>query len=233
MRSLIAALFALLTPAMASAQALKCDVPAQLPRPVFDGPSDREPVRRMPVGSYTLALIWAPQECRAYGRNPDNRFLCASGNRFGFFLHGLWPDGEGKSWPQYCAPVALLPPAVIRQNICATPVVQRLQHEWAKHGPCMSRRPEDYFAASTGLYNKLRYPDMQALSRAPALTAGRFAQAFAAANPGLRAEMIKVRANRQGWLEEVWLCLDKGRRYMRCKPNSGGMPAGARLRIWR
>lgn len=232
MRKLLAAIAALLIPAALHAQALQCDIPAQLPRPRADGPSEKEPVRKLPVGSYTLALIWGPQECRSYGNNPDNRFLCKSGNRFGFFLHGLWPDGEGKDWPQYCAPVGLLPPQVIRQNLCATPVVQRIQHEWAKHGPCMSRRPEDYFARSTGLYRQLNYPDMRALSRKP-LTTARLAQAFAAANPGMRADAVRVRTNRQGWLEELWLCLDKRFRYDRCKPGTGGLPGPASVKIWR
>jgi ribonuclease T2 len=110
---------------------------------------------------------------------------------------------------------------------------QLLQHEWAKHGTCMpGLSPANYFRRSTGLYRNLRYPDMDALSRQP-LTAGRFAEAFAAANPGLDAEMVRVTANKQGWLDELWLCLDTRFRYERCRAGSGGLPAGATLKIWR
>jgi len=52
----------------------------------------------------------------------------------------------------------------------------------------------------------------------------------ARANPGLRADIMRVTANRQGWLEEVWVCLDKGYRYRRCPSFQGGLKPTARLR---
>ena len=73
---------------------------------------------------------------------------------------------------------------------------------------------------------------MIALSRRP-LSAGRFAQAMARANSGLRVEMMRTTADRQGWLDEVWICLDKRFRYARCPAHQGGLKPDARLRIWR
>ena len=73
---------------------------------------------------------------------------------------------------------------------------------------------------------------MDALSR-NSLTAGRFAEAVAAVNPGLSADMMRVTANRQGWLDEVWLCMDTRFRYRRCPAHAGGLPASASLQIWR
>ena len=106
-------------------------------------------------------------------------------------------------------------------------------HEWAKHGTCMTgERPASYFARSTRAYAALRYPDMGALSRRP-LTADRFAQAMAAANPGLAADMMRVTATRQGWLDEVWLCMDARFRYRRCPAHAGGLPGSTPLKIWR
>ena len=148
-------------------------------------------------------------------------------------MHGLWPDGVGKDWPQYCQATPLLSRQVIQAHICATPSAQLLQHEWSKHGTCMAGyTPERYFAQSTGLYAKLRYPDMDALSRRR-LTAGALAQAIAAANPGLTADMMRITANRRGWLDEVWLCLDTRFRYQRCPAHQGGLAANASVRIWR
>jgi len=90
------------------------------------------------------------------------------GNRFGIRLHGLWPDGEGKDWPQYCAATDIVPRQVIAANLCSTPSAQLLQHEWAKHGTCMpGETPASFFRRSTGMYARLRYPDMNALSRRP------------------------------------------------------------------
>lgn len=218
---------ALATPAAANAQALQCSVPGQLPRPTTEGPTSGEPRRILPIGGYTLAVSWAPEACRGHAGD----FQCGGGNRFGFTLHGLWPDGEGAAWPQYCASAALLPESAIRPNLCATPSVQLLQHEYAKHGTCMGLSPADYFRRSTGLYARLHFPDMAVLAARPDLTAGVFAAAFARANPGMSADMMRLNLNRRGWLEEVWLCLDIRFRWRRCPATQGGAAPSAAVRI--
>ena len=228
---MIAPLLAIM-PGVAQAQAYKCEIPGTIARPRPDLPSRSEPKRVLPIGGYTLALTWAPQFCHDGARNASTRFECGSGNRFGFTLHGLWPDGVGKQWPQYCAATPLLPRKLIRQHLCATPSVQLLQHEWAKHGTCMGTTPAAYFERSTRLYARLRYPDMDALSRR-GVSAGGLAAAVAAANPGLPANAIRVTATRQGWLDELWICLDKRFAYERCKAGSGGVPASTAIKIWR
>jgi ribonuclease T2 len=224
---------ALVLPAAAQAQALSCRIPSRVEAPRPDLPSDSQPPRVVPIGGYTLAITWAPEYCRDNGDRPGSAFQCGSGNRFGFTLHGLWPDGEGKDWPQYCRATGLIPATLIRRNLCATPSAQLQQHEWAKHGTCMAGySPARYFGRSTALYRRLRYPDMDALSRR-SLTAGGFAQAMARANPGLGADMIRVTADKRGWLDEVWLCLDRGFRFQRCPAHQGGLSPSAPLQIWR
>ena len=225
---------ALLTPAAAQAQALSCAIPPQVQRPRPDLPSDSQPVRRLPIGSYTLAISWSPEYCRGSGAKPQARFQCGGTNRFGFVLHGLWPDGVSKEWPQYCRATPILPRQVIRRNLCATPSAQLLQHEWAKHGTCMAGyTPQRYFARSTAMYRALRFPDMDALSRRSTLTAGALAQAIAAENRGMRADMMRITTTKQGWLDEVWLCTDTGFRYARCPAHQGGADTNAAVRIWR
>ncbi|MCC2975430.1 ribonuclease T2 [Sphingomonas sp. PL-96] len=219
-------------PGTALAQSTQCNVPAVLPRPHADLPTAQQPRRVIPIGSYTLAITWSPQYCRGQQAGSDS-FQCGQDNRFGFTLHGLWPDGEGKTWPQYCKPVALLPQAVVRKHLCATPSVQLLQHEYAKHGSCMGVTPAAYFARSNALYGRLRFPNMDALSRRRDLTAGQLAQAIARANPGIAANMMRITANREGWLDEVWLCLDKRLRYRACPAHQGGLTSNAPLKIWR
>lgn len=232
-RAIGLAVAAVLLPGIAQAQAYRCSVPQSLPQPRPDGPSPSQPRRVLPIGGYTLAITWAPQYCRDNGRDASARFQCGGGNRFGFTLHGLWPDGEGRDWPQYCSPAAILSPAEIRRNLCATPSPQLLQHEYAKHGTCMNVPPRQYFARSTALYGGLRYPDMNRLSRLPRLTAGALATAIARANPGLTAQSIRITANRRGWLDEVWICLDTRFGYTRCPATKGGLPTSARVQIWR
>ena len=232
MKLKLLALVALGLPSAAQAQAYQCAIPGNVPTPRPDLPSADQPKRVLPIGSYTLAITWAPGYCRAHKDDRSARFQCGGGNRFGFTLHGLWPDGVGKDWPQYCAATPIVPRKVIRDTLCSTPSPQLIQHEWAKHGTCMGTTPAAYFRNSTRLFATLRYPDMDGLSRGP-LTVGDFSAALSKANPGLPVTSIRVTATKQGWLDEVWLCLDKAFRYERCRPNSGGLPADADLKIWR
>jgi ribonuclease T2 len=232
----LAALALFAVPGAAGAQAYQCTMPTTVGRPRPELPGADQPARVLPIGGYTLALTWAPEFCHGKARNASMRFECGGrrggGNRFGFTLHGLWPDGIGKDWPQYCTAAALLPSRLIARHLCSTPSAQLLQHEWAKHGTCMQTTPTDYFARSTGMYAKLHYPDMDALSR-KAVTAADFRRAMASVNPGLPASAIRVTANSRNWLDELWLCLNRQFGYVRCKANTGGLSDTATIRIWR
>lgn len=218
-------------PAPALAQAAYCSVPVQPPRPRIEQPPSGASRRLLPISGYTLALSWSPQYC-ASARGPDSAFQCGGRNgKFGFILHGLWPEGSGRDWPQYCRAADLLPRQLIRQNLCTTPSVQLLQHEWAKHGTCMTTRPELYFDLARAFHQTVRYPNMTVLSRRKALTAGQFAAEFARVNKGLTTDMIRVKTTRGDWLSEVWLCMDQAMDFARCPARQRGVPAGARLRI--
>ncbi len=233
MRRLAFALAALLLPVAGHAQTLQCAAPDRIARPRPDLPTPSQPRRVVPIGSYTLAITWSPEYCRTRTREAAASFQCGGGNRFGFTLHGLWPDGEGKTWPQYCSSAPILPEAVLRRNMCVTPSAQLLQHEYAKHGTCMGVTPTAYFNESRTLFERLRFPDMAALSRRPGLTAGHLATAIARANPGLTPDMMRITANARGWLDEVWLCMDRQRRYTRCPAHQGGVMPSTPLKIWR
>ena len=230
---LLIALAATLAPLPALAQAYQCAIPTRLPALRPDLPDAKQPKRLLPIGGYTLAISWSPEYCRGHAGEAGSAFQCGGGNRFGFVLHGLWPDGEGKDWPQYCAPTSLLPEPVVRGALCATPSPQLLQHEWAKHGTCMpGLQPADYFRRSNAMYRKLHFPPMDMLSRRP-LTAGRLAAAFARENPGMPARGMRVTTSKNGWLDEVWICLDKRFRYRPCPAHQGGVTTTTRVKVWR
>ncbi|MGE0774095.1 MAG: ribonuclease T [Sphingomonadaceae bacterium] len=222
-------LSALVFPAAANAQALSCRLPDSVPQAeVESGPS-----RVVPIGGYTLALSWSPEYCRFREKSGRDDFQCSRPtNRFGFVLHGLWPDGTGGRWPQYCRKSGPLPPPVVRATLCTMPSVDLQQHQWAKHGTCAFRDPGAYFWASRKLFSAVRYPDMSALSRSEALTVADFAAAFVARNPGIGANMIRVDVNRRGGLEEVMLCLDTHFRPSECRTGRADRDHRV-VRIWR
>src|SRR5689334_7874691 len=144
MKSILMAVALLTVPGIVQAQTYKCSVPTGLPRPHAELATASEPQRILPIGGYTLAVTWAPQYCHTNARTPFAKLECGSGNRFGFTLHGLWPDGVGKEWPQYCKSAALLPQPLIEQHICATPSAQLLQPASPKHGTRMRTTPAAY-----------------------------------------------------------------------------------------
>lgn len=221
----------------ALAQSWQCRAPASLPRPVPVHPKPGE-IRRTSVDGYILALSWSREHCRERQYSPGDALQCGGQmGEFGFILHGLCPEAKGPDYPQYCRKAALLPRRLIAENICRTPSVQLLQHEWAKHGTCMARRPETYFGAAGLLFDALEFPDMDRLSREGekegTLTAARLAEEFMLANEGLSEAAIRVKTNRRGWLEEVHICLDRKFKPRACPAFSKGAPGGAQVKVWR
>jgi ribonuclease T2 len=228
MKRLIFALLTLPTPAFA--QAYQCSLPQRIEavRPITpDGPA-----RRLPISGYTLAVSWSPEFCRG-DRAADNMQCSGTNGRFGFVLHGLWPETRQGPPPQWCATAPRPSPELLRQNLCMTPAPWLLEHEWAKHGSCMTRTPEAYFRTSRILWQSLRFPDLDRLSRQDGLTAGDLRQAFVAVNSDWRSEQVGVVLGRNGWLRELHLCYS--RRFMptACPRGSFGPPDSAPLKVWR
>ena len=183
----------------------------------------------MPVTGYTLALSWSPQYCRSHAE--DGQCDRANG-QFGFILHGLWPEGQGNAYPQWCAASPPLSDTVIRDQYCTTPSPRLIVHEWLKHGTCVSHNPADYFAASRKLFASVRLPDMAALSSRP-LDVGGFKRLMSAANPRIMPSAISVTTERDGsWLREVRICLTKAMIAAPCPRDAPrGAPDGVPLSI--
>ena len=222
---------ALLCPAVAGAQAYQCRIPGNLPaaRPI----SPDAPAQRTAITGYTLALSWSPEFCRGKERDPAQRLQCSGAvGRFGFIVHGLWPEGA-RTAPQWCRKVSSPNPAIVRRQVCRTPSTYLIAHEWAKHGSCMARDAAGYFRVSNILADAMRYPEMAILSRDRALTAGKLREALAAANPGRPANTFGLLVNQRGWLQEVRLCLDRRFRPARCPQRQAGPRDAAGLKIWR
>ena len=231
MKRLIFALAALL-PSPALAQAYQCHAPqaVTMPPPVQpDGPS-----YRARITGYTLAVSWSPEFCRGKAARDQDNYQCNGLiGRFGFVLHGLWPEsGTGKS-PQWCA-LTPRPSAVdFRANLCMTPVPWLIEHEWAKHGSCMASTPADYFKVAGILWNALHLPDADRLSRKPGLTAGDLRQAFADRNLGWPVSAVGLAIGNGGWLREIHLCYSAKFLPAPCDKLGFGPKNDVPLKIWR
>lgn len=233
MRRLTLAALLAVAPALpqpAFAQAYQCVLPRRiepLPSPQPDGPA-----RRKSVAAYTLAASWSPEYCR-FNNNRGTMQCSGRNGLFGFVLHGLWPEAAYGAPPQWCPTSRRPSPDLIRRNLCMTPVPWLLEHEWAKHGSCMVRKPETYFKVSAILWRSLRWPDADYLSRKDGLTAGDLREAFVRLNPDWKPDGVGIETSRTGWLREVHLCYGKDFLPRDCPKAKYGPSNDAPLKIWR
>ncbi len=221
---------ALALPSVAHAQGYQCRAPhiASVPQIAPDSAP-----RRVPVTGYTLALSWSPEFCKPRENSRSHKVQCAGDNgNFAMVVHGLWPQGAG-TWPQWCGAKAALTPQEVRRNMCMMPNARLIARQWAKHGSCMTKRPETYLRVTRILWESLRIPEYDRISREETLTAGRIRQAFAEANPGWPASAVGVKLNERGWLEELRLCYSRRFRPTRCDASRFGARDAMPAKIWR
>lgn len=223
-------MLAVLLPAPALAQAYQCSAP-RITEPVRPAQPDGL-ARRVAIAGYTLAASWSPDYCKTSGETASMQCSRRNG-RFGFILHGLWPEGRKGPAPQWCGTRLVPSPDLLRRHLCMTPSAPLLVHEWSKHGSCMTAKPETYFKVSAILWRSIRWPDADHLSRQDKVTVGDLRKAFVALNPDWRPEHVGVGLSRAGWLREVRLCYGKDFRPRACGRQQLGPPDSAGLKIWR
>jgi ribonuclease T2 len=169
---------------------------------------------------YVLVLSWSPTYCMSATPGQDD-MQCArrDGRRFGFILHGLWPQYE-HGYPTRCRTrwKPFVPEPVIVQMRETMPSRGLVIHEYREHGTCSGLQPGPYFALARAFYNRIQIPkryqnplDLQFV--APREVLGD----FLAANPGLKPDMIAVMCGGPGnRLREVRICMTKDGRPRRC-----------------
>lgn len=218
-------------PAPGYAQAYQCRAPARVSVPRVSPDGAR---REMPVTGYTFALSWSPEFCRDAGSRADRLRQCdRRSGWFGLIVHGLWPEGRGGRWPQWCRTRLRPTSAMLARRICMTPSAMLLARQWAKHGSCMVDRPSTYYRVQQILWDSYEKPDLDRLSRSEELTAGDVRDAWIAANPYFPRGAIGIERDKRGWLEEIRLCYDIDWMPTACGRRRYGPADAAPLSIWR
>jgi ribonuclease T2 len=172
----------------------------------------------IPTAAHLLALFWSPEACRAGIPESDKTIQCDT-NRFGFTVHGLWPNGPDKVHPRYCRPSPALSVATVKANLCMTPSPWLQQHEWQAHGTCGWDTPEAYFNKTRAVRDSFVVPDLKP-DRSGAMTGGQIRTAFLKRNRGMTAEGLNVRV-KEGRLTEVWVCMDLDFKLAACRGGNG------------
>ncbi|MWB79292.1 ribonuclease T [Pseudooceanicola sp. 216_PA32_1] len=157
---------------------------------------------------YLLALSWSPTWCALEGR-ARNSPQCAPDRRFGWVLHGLWPQFED-GYPSYCRNAARPPSrqeTAAMEDIMGTPGAA--WYQWKKHGVCSGLAARDYFRLARLAWDRVTRPEvLRTLARDVTLPAKVVEQAFLEANPGWSADMLTITC-KSGRIQEARLCLTR------------------------
>ena len=173
---------------------------------------------------YVLALSWSPTYCADSGdRRNDPQCDGKSGRPFAFVLHGLWPQYE-RGWPQECRSDdrGWVPGKVADGMLDIMPSKRLVFYEYRKHGTCSGLGVDAYFALARKLYDKVKIPPRFVHASDERMTVGvpELIADFAAANPGLKADMLSVQCGGTGnRLKEVRVCFTREGEFRACGRN--------------
>jgi ribonuclease T2 len=219
--ALLALLLAASVPASVAMAQEQCRLPSRIT--VAPCPNQAREEARGTKGDfdhYILSFSWSPAFCA--GPAGRRATLQCRDNRFGWIIHGLWPQyaqpRAGQRWPQYCAAVAPVSEAVLRRHLCSAPDPRLMQCEWAKHGSCSDfATPAEYFAAQAAVATRLTLPEPQ-----PGQSVQAFTAAVVSANDAshghdrLERRHLRVIGGPDG-IRELRICLERDLvRYRAC-----------------
>ncbi len=156
---------------------------------------------------YLLSLSWSPAFCLQSPASAE----CNGPRRYGFVVHGLWPQNE-RGWPENCAGTTQVPDSVAEQISDLMPARKLVYHEWSAHGRCSGLEPADFFALVRRAYGSVTIPGplmnpRAAIEQSPTAVVSDFLRA----NPRLPAQSVVATCSGQGAprLREVHVCFDR------------------------
>lgn len=163
---------------------------------------------------YLLSLSWSPEYCSGPNASRDGQ-QCGEGRRFGFVVHGLWPQAAGGN-PQNCGAGARVPRAVVDAMLPLMPSPGLIQHEWTAHGTCSGLDVKDYFDEVRRAYEAVKIPDDFRQPQAQIMVKPADVRAkFARANPSFPADAFRLRCGGR-YLSEVRVCMTNGLKGRSC-----------------
>ncbi len=154
---------------------------------------------------YLLSLSWSP----AYCLSSPGAAECNGARRYGFIVHGLWPQNE-QGWPEHCDVHRAVPDQVVQGIADVMPARRLVYHEWSAHGTCSGLEPAAYFDLVRRAFAGVTIPPellrpAQSVEQSPAAVAA----AFLRANPSLPEQSLVVTCSGQDAprLREIHICL--------------------------
>jgi ribonuclease T2 len=166
---------------------------------------------------YLLSLSWSPAFCLSSPGSPE----CNGPRRYGFIVHGLWPQNE-QGWPEHCGsePVA---DSVVDSISDLMPARALVYHEWSTHGTCSGLSSAAYFGLVRQAYAAVAQPPQfkdlpSAIEQSPAAITA----AFMHANPQLPPQSVVVSCSGQSTprLREVHVCFDRDLKARACSADA-------------
>jgi ribonuclease T2 len=156
---------------------------------------------------YLLSLSWSP----AYCLESPGAAQCNGPRRYGFIVHGLWPQGDPVS-PEHCDVHRAVPEAVVDSLADIMPARDLVYHEWSAHGTCSGLEPSQYFELLRRARSRIVVPDELIK---PLATVSRpvdeLRAAFLRVNPRFPPGSVIITCSGQDSprLREVRVCLDR------------------------
>ena len=164
---------------------------------------------------YVLSLSWSPVYCESH---PGDRDQCGA-KRYGFVLHGLWPQYESGGFPSSCATGRHLTEEARAVGRSVYPSETLVAHEWQKHGTCSGLDAAAYFRAADEARRAVRIPAaFEPGARTQDTTARAVSRAIRDANPGLAQRGLAVVCSGPE-LAEVRVCMSKDLKPAACGAN--------------
>lgn len=173
-----------------------------------------------PVGSgfdfYVLSLSWSPAFC-ASDAGKNSRQQCGSDRKYGFVVHGLWPQNE-TGYPEFCGEdkKERVPQELGRGMFDIMPSMGLIGHQWRKHGSCSGLSQKDYFDTIRAAHQRVTVPqDLSSGNSSKTLSADAVETAFIGANPGMVKQGVAISCEGP-LLEEVRICMNKDLSFRTC-----------------